>query len=100
MATATRKNPTPPPPPASRSKDESKPGGSWIVRGFDTVFRFLASVKLAVICLFILSVTLAYGTNFSSSYGMTAAGEWVYQTRWFALLLAFLGMNILCAALI
>ena len=31
---------------------------------------------------------------------MAAATEWIYSARWFALLLAFLGMNILCAALI
>jgi ResB-like family len=100
MATATRKNATPPHPLAEPSPDGSKPGGSWIVRGFDATFRFLASVKLAVICLACLAATLAYGTWFNSAHGMAAASEWIYSTRWFALLLAFLGMNILCAALI
>ena len=70
------------------------------MRAFDAIFRFLASLKLAVICLATLAATLAYGTKFNSDYGLTAANEYIYQTRGFALLLAFLGLNILCAALI
>jgi hypothetical protein len=100
MATATRKNATPPPPRGEATRDGSKPASSLIARGFDAVFRFLASVKLAVICLASLAATLAYGTWFNSAHGMSAATEWIYGTRWFALLLAFLGSNILCAALI
>ena len=100
MATATRKNATPPPPRAEASTDGSKPAANPIVRAFDATFRFLASLKLAVICLATLAGTLAYGTWFNSAHGMSAATEWIYSTRWFALLLAFLGMNILCAALI
>ena len=100
MATATRKNPTPPPPFADEPAGVLKPGGPWVVRALDAVFRFLASLKLAVICLATLAGTLAYGTWFNSAHGMSAATEWIYSARWFALLLAFLGMNILCAALI
>ena len=101
MATATRKIPPPNPPRADSTPDASKKSvGSLIARGFDAAFRFLASVKLAVICLASLAATLAYGTWFNSAHGMSAATEWIYSTRWFALLLAFLGMNILCAALI
>jgi hypothetical protein len=100
MATATRKNPTPPPPRDTAIQEASKPVGNLIVRGFDATFRSLASLKLAVICLATLAGTLAYGTWFNSAYGMSAATEWIYSTRWFALLLAFLGTNILCAALI
>src|SRR5262249_22201010 len=33
-------------------------------------------------------------------YGAGAVQEWIYRSAWFAVLLAFLGMNILCAALI
>ena len=53
-----------------------------------------------MICLASLAATLAYGTWFNSAHGMSAASEYIYQTKWFALLLAFLAMNILCAALI
>ena len=100
MATATRKNPPPPPKKADEAKATPKPGGSLVVRAFDAVFRFLSSVKLAVICLATLAGTLAYGTWFNSSYGQVAVNEYVYNTKGFALLLAFLGLNILCAALI
>ncbi len=101
MATATRKNPPPPPPrKVDEPKTAPKSGGSLVVRAFDAVFRFLASVKLAVICLGTLAATLAYGTWFNSSYGQVAVNDYVYNTKGFALLLAFLGLNILCAALI
>ena len=71
-----------------------------VVRAFDAAFRFLSSLKLAVFCLASLAATLAFGTKFNSDYGMNAANEYIYQTRGFALLMAFLGLNILCAALI
>jgi hypothetical protein len=77
-----------------------KPAAPFLFRAFDGTFRFLASVKLAVICLASLSAALAFGTRFNSWYGMAAANEWIYQAKWFSLLLAFLAMNILCAALI
>jgi hypothetical protein len=71
-----------------------------LARGVDAIYRFLASVKLAVITLGLLAATLAYATVFTSSYGMNAAWEYVYGSTGFAILLTFLGMNILCAALI
>jgi len=101
MATATKKTPTPLPP-----RDGDKPQGATtpksplVLRVFDSVFRFLASLKLAVICLATLAGTLAYGTKFNSDYGLNAANDYIYQTKGFALLMAFLGTNILCAALI
>jgi len=64
------------------------------------IYRFLASLKLAVFSLAALVATLAYATLFNSWYGLDAAQEWIYRTPGFAILLAFLGMNILCAALI
>ncbi len=66
----------------------------------DHVYRFLASLKLAVISLGALAATLAYATFFESWYGTGAAQEYIYRSAGFAVLLAFLGMNILCAALI
>jgi hypothetical protein len=67
---------------------------------FDAVYRFLASLKLAVITLGTLAATLAYATFFEKWYGTAAVQEWIYQSKGFAILLAFLGANILCAALI
>ncbi len=97
MATAVRK-----PSPSSPSPTTGSPrsAGPWILRVFDAIYRFLASLKLAVLSLTALAATLAYATFFESWYGASAAREWVYQGRGFAILLAFLGTNILCAALI
>lgn len=66
----------------------------------DAVYRFLASLKLAVISLGALAASLAFATWFESTYGTTAVQDYVYQSTWFAVLLAFLAINILCAALI
>ena len=92
MATATKV------PASSSPASETRP--SWLARLFDATFRFLASLKLAVISLASLSGVLCYATFFNSWHGLTAAQEVIYQSKGFALLLAFLGMNILCAALI
>ena len=100
MATATRKNPTP------ETAGDRKPDGRaegprplWL-RLCDSAFRFLASLKLAVICLAALSATLAYATKFNTDYGQNAANDYIYQSKGFALLLAFLAANIFCAAAI
>jgi hypothetical protein len=66
----------------------------------DSVFRFLASLKLAVISLSTLAGVLAYATFYEKWYGTSAVQDEIYQSPGFAVLLAFLGMNILCAALI
>ena len=69
-------------------------------RMIDAIYRFLASLKLAVISISTLAATLAYATFFESWYGAGAAQQYIYRSPGFAILLAFLGMNILCAALI
>jgi hypothetical protein len=66
----------------------------------DAIYRFLSSLKLAVISIASLAATLAYATFFESWYGAGAAQEYIYRSAGFAVLLAFLGMNILCAAVI
>lgn len=104
MSTTTKRSPQPPPPPPRA--DSQEPDGSrrandsWILRGFDMVYRFLASLKLAVISLSTLAGVLAYATFFEKWYGTSAVQEWIYQSPLFAVLLTFLGLNILCAALI
>jgi hypothetical protein len=87
MATATKKQPSP-------------SILTVLVSVFDAVYRFLASLKLAVISIATLATVLAYATFFESWYGTAAAQEWIYKSKGFAILLAFLGANILCAALI
>lgn len=71
-----------------------------ILRVFDEIYRFLASVKLAVICIFTLAMVLAGATIFESGYGTAASRQFVYQNKAFAVLLAFLAANIFCAATI
>jgi hypothetical protein len=95
MATATKK-PTAVPTPPEPGRDPAP----HALRAVDSVYRFLASLKLAVITLSALAATLAYATWFESTYGTAAVQEWVYRSKGFAVLLAFLGANILCAALI
>jgi ResB-like family len=71
-----------------------------LARGVDAIYRFLASLKLAVCSIATLATSLAVATFIESGYGAGASQEYVYRAAWFAILLAFLGMNILCAALI
>ena len=90
---------------ATSPRPKPEPAGSgsvlgWAFRVVDAIYRFLASVKLAVLTLGSLAAVLAYATFFESTYGTPAVQEWIYQSRAFSILLAFLGMNILCAALI
>ena len=101
MATATSRSPQRPEPasdPASAA-DQTSIGGR-LLHLFDLVYRFLASLKLAVICLGTLALTLAVATKFNSDYGQNAVNDYIYQSRCFALLLGFLGANIFCAAAI
>jgi ResB-like family len=101
MATATKKIPPAPQTP-SRREETAASMSLWdrLAWGLDAIYRFLASLKLAVISISTLAATLAYATVFESKYGGGAAQEWIYRSPGFAILLAFLGMNILCAALI
>ena len=101
MATATKKNlPASAPPPRRAEHTPTRSLVDRLGNGIDAIYRFLASVKLAVITLGTLVATLAYATVFDSGYGSGAAGEYIYLTPGFVILLAFLGINILCAALI
>ena len=95
MATI-RKTTAAPLPPAPLTEDE--PFFLW--RAFDATFRFLASLKLAVLSLTTLSATLAYATFFESEYGTGAVQDYIYRGPFFKILLAFMASNILCAALI
>src|SRR6185312_1875806 len=98
MATPTKPSPSAQAPDPHRPTKD-RPAG-LILRMFDAVYRFLASLKLAVISLSTLAAVLAYATFFEKWYGTAAVQEWIYQSKGFAVLLAFLGANILCAALI
>jgi hypothetical protein len=100
MATATKKIPPSSPRPTGPERQPSPALVDRLVRGVDAIYRFLASVKLAVISLSLLAGTLAYATFFEKWYGTGAVNEYIYRGPYFAILLGFLGTNILCAALI
>jgi hypothetical protein len=63
------------------------------------LFAGLASLRLAVILLGLFAACLAGATLVESRHGARAAGELVYRTWWFALLLVLLAANVLGAAL-
>ncbi|WP_165245275.1 cytochrome c biogenesis protein ResB [Paludisphaera soli] len=96
MATATKK----PPGPSPSAPGPGRSSGGRILGVIDEIYKFLASLKLAVLSLSSLAAALAFATWFESSYGTRAAQSLVYKSAGFAVLLAFLGINILCAATI
>ncbi len=94
------KNGTPPPmPPRPRGYGHVDPSAPAPLRALMAVYRFLASLKLAVISILSLAASLAYATCYVEKfYGTLAVNEWVYESAWFSILLAFLAINIFCAA--
>jgi hypothetical protein len=62
------------------------------------VFRFLSSVKLAVILLAVLIVATAIGTIYESRFDAKVARAYVYEAPWFNLWLILLGVNLAAAA--
>ena len=102
MATNAPRKPSSNPSPRGSSPAESEPviADHWILRGFDAIYRFLASVKLAVLCILSLAAVLAGATIFESFHTMAASRQYIYGHPAFAILLAFLGINIFCAATI
>ncbi len=63
------------------------------------LFRFLSSLKLAVLSLLSLAGVLAVATVAESLYGMRGAYVLIYGQVWFYGLLVMLGLNVFCAAL-
>jgi hypothetical protein len=96
MATARSKLAAAPPPKASQAGDPMP----WPLRACDAIYRFLASLRLAVMLIATLASVLAFATFYEKWNGTRAVQIDIYQSKGFALLLAMLGVNILCAALI
>jgi hypothetical protein len=65
----------------------------------NSLFGFFASLKLAVILLVALAGILATATFYESLYDTKTAQYLVYKSPLFALFLTFLGINLLCSAL-
>ncbi len=64
-----------------------------------SIFKFFASLRVAVTLLVLLGISFAAGTFIESYYGTEAAQVVVYRTRWMAALLILLGLNLLASAL-
>ena len=63
------------------------------------LFKFLSSLKLAVVSILTLATVLSVATILESFYGMRGAHVLVYGTPWFGGVLFALGLNVFCAAL-
>jgi ResB-like family len=77
-----------------RSFGASPPG-----RRLKRLFSVFASLQLAVVLLSLFTACLAGATLLESRYSARIAQDLVYRAWWFALLLALLAGNVLCAAL-
>ena len=64
----------------------------------DPVFRFFASLRLAVILLSVLIVMSIVGTLAESKFDADTARTWIYEAPWFHLWLLFLAANLTCSA--
>jgi hypothetical protein len=62
------------------------------------LFRFLSSVRLAVILLMVLIVGIAVGTICESRFDAKVARAYVYEAPWFDAWMILLGVNLACAA--
>ena len=73
---------------------------STIFKLAKTIFRFLASLKLAVTLIVLLAAVLAAATFVEAAKGRDYARWYFYTQDWFVALLGMLGVNILAATLI
>jgi hypothetical protein len=76
--------------------DTSLPCPSW-QRG--SLFKFFASLKLAVVLLAVLIIASIAGTIYESSFDAKVARAYIYGAPWFNLWLVLLGANLAVSAL-
>jgi hypothetical protein len=82
------------------SSSEAERGIPAAVGLLRSLWRLLASLKLAVISMIALGVVLAWGTFLEAARGREYAQWFVYGRTWFIALWGLLGVNILAAMLI
>lgn len=63
------------------------------------IFKFLASLRLAVILLGVLIVMSIVGTIAESKFDADTARLWIYEAPWFSLWIALLVANLACSTL-
>ena len=66
---------------------------------FRSLFKFVASLKLAVILLVMLASILAAATYYESVYDTKTAQHLVYHSSYFACFLGLLFVNVFCSTL-
>jgi hypothetical protein len=76
----------------------SDPSQPIYVRTVLGIYEFLSSLKLAVVLILLLACLLGVATFVEANYGTAAVAFLIYQTWFFAALLALLAVNIFCAA--
>ena len=64
------------------------------------IFKFLASLKLAMLLLAVIIVATAFGTYYESKYNADVARRMVYNHWWFDAWLTMLCVNLFCVAAI
>lgn len=75
-----------------------EPKASLFFLGFLKIFKFFASVRLAIPLLALLMVLLGAGTIIESRHGTEAAKILVYESVWFGFLLILIAVNLAAAA--
>ncbi len=65
----------------------------------NSIFRFFASLQLAIFLLLALGVVFAIGTFMESAHGTEVAKAVVYRSPWLSILLILLALNLAAAAL-
>ena len=62
------------------------------------LFRFFASVKLAMLLLGVLIVAIIAGTLYESSFDARVARAYIYEAPWFNIWMLLLAANLICSA--
>ena len=80
--------------PGAQARDGA-PEAAWQE---NPVFRFFASVKLAMLLLGVLIVATIVGTICESSFDARVARAYIYEASWFNIWLLILATNLICSA--
>ncbi len=83
------------PGPSARSEREQR---TWLEAWAVSISRWLGSLQIAVVLLVFFAAALMAGVVVETWFNAKTAGELVYRSWWFALLLLLLGVNIFFAA--
>ena len=88
-----------PAPPAPPRPDPIRATPNALERAGHRLFRFLSSVRLAVVLLAVLIVACFVGTIYESSFDAKVARAYIYDAWWFNVWLFLLGTNLTFSAI-